>query len=414
MQHLYATGGRVKGSDQMRIGYRSQLWGTSLYLGPPSIWTTWNLNDIHEPVLEKLGGSNIDLDDFCNTAGLNSEHRSKLVAQNPYVCAKSFQFLVNRLLEDLLGIRCNDGRVHSEMGVLGKLSGYFGVVEAQGRGSLHLHMLLWLANAPSCDEMQELFKGEEFRVKVTSFIKHNIRAHLDGMETYEDIQSIPVEKEVGYDRPPNPDGPLFEERCNELERRLVRSQQIHKCTTATCLKMKNGQLRCKRKAPFPLADDDYVLENGKWGCKRTFGYMNGWSPPLMPVLRCNNDMKLITNGEETRDSGYYFLGYATKKQNKSHNQSALLADTFAYHHSDTAYENDIGERNRLLIIRCLNTLNKEQEISGPQAMSYLMGWDDVYRSHRYAPLYWSSYVSALLLEFPELRRTTNPAEESGR
>ena len=38
------------------------------------------------------------------------------------------------------------------MGIFGYVGGYFGVVEAQGRGSLHVHMLLWLKYAPNADE----------------------------------------------------------------------------------------------------------------------------------------------------------------------------------------------------------------------------------------------------------------------
>ena len=32
------------------------------------------------------------------------------------------------------------------MGIIGEMIGYFGLVESQGRGTLHLHMLVWLKN----------------------------------------------------------------------------------------------------------------------------------------------------------------------------------------------------------------------------------------------------------------------------
>jgi hypothetical protein len=34
-----------------------------------------------------------------------------------------------------------------------------------------------------------------------------------------------------------------------------------------------------------------------------------------------------------------------------------------------------------------------------------MGWGDVYRSHHYTPIYWSSFVGALLKIFPTLRKS---------
>ena len=49
------------------------------------------------------------------------------------------------------------------MGVLSKVNAYFGVVEAQGCGSLHLHIMMWLKNAPNVDEMHILLKSNEFQ-----------------------------------------------------------------------------------------------------------------------------------------------------------------------------------------------------------------------------------------------------------
>ena len=43
------------------------------------------------------------------------------------------------------------------------MNGYFGVVEARGRGSLHMHFLIWLKIAPNADEMVELLSEPEFR-----------------------------------------------------------------------------------------------------------------------------------------------------------------------------------------------------------------------------------------------------------
>ena len=36
-------------------------------------------------------------------------------------------------------------------------------------------------------------------------------------------------------------------------------------------------------------------------------------------------------------------------------------------------------------------------------ISYLMGWGDTYRSHHYAPIYWSTFVGFLFKNFPEIK-----------
>jgi hypothetical protein len=62
------------------------------------------------------------------------------------------------------------------------------------------------------------------------------------------------------------------------------------------------------------------------------------------------------------------------------------------------------DQNRLLVYRCFNALNQQNELSGPQVISYLMGWGDVFRSHRFAPVYWTQLAQALKRHYPLLRK----------
>ena len=86
------------------------------------------------------------------------------------------------MLETLFGIRILPQQIESRLGILGFVNGYFGVVEAQGRGSLHVHMLLWLRHAPNANEMLELLTHTDFCEKVAKYVEFNIRTHLDGFD----------------------------------------------------------------------------------------------------------------------------------------------------------------------------------------------------------------------------------------
>lgn len=66
------------------------------------------------------------------------------------------------------------------------------------------------------------------------------------------------------------------------------------------------------------------------------------------------------------------------------------------------YHLDQLQTQRLLLFRLLHSINREQEIAAPMVDSLLMGWGDVYRSHHYSPIYWSTFKSALLREIPSL------------
>ncbi|KAH7930556.1 hypothetical protein BV22DRAFT_1000478 [Leucogyrophana mollusca] len=401
-KHVFNSSGRVKGSDNSRATYRGQIWGTSLILRGPVVWITINPSDTHDPVAQVFAGENIDMDQFFATGGPDSDRRARNIARDPYAAAKYFFFIINAVLRSLFQVEVVANRVHSKMGILGLISAYFGVIEAQGRGTLHTHMKIWLCHTPNMIQMGDLLQSQEFRDRMCEYMRHNIRAHLDGL-TEEEISKTRKETQLPYSRPPNPSMPGWKEEMNNVERRVVRAQQVHVCTKATCLKFNgHGRLVCKRHAPWELSAENYVNEFGKWKPKRTYGFLNNWCPGISTTLCCNNDIKLITNGRDTKDMAWYTTDYQTKKQNKNNNVSALMAQTLVYHQEHSDHTQGLLDRNRLLLFRCQHSINREMELSGPQVVAYLMGWGDTFCSHHYVPIYWSSVKAALLKVFPEL------------
>jgi hypothetical protein len=143
-----------------------------------------------------------------------------------------------------------------------------------------------------------------------------------------------------------------------------------------------------------LAAEDSISQGGQWATKRTYGYLH--MDASLDACSSMQDVNLLTNGEETTDRTWYITGYATKKQQKSHNRLALLVNTVAYHVKDSMSVNDIHEHNRLLLFQCAHAINQQEELAAPQVMAYLMGYDDSIKSHQYVPIYWSRIVRALL------------------
>ncbi|KAI6130683.1 hypothetical protein EDD16DRAFT_1796410 [Pisolithus croceorrhizus] len=116
----------------------------------------------------------------------------------------------------LFSITATSHQVLHTKGVFGMVNAYFGVVESQGWGSLHLHMLLWLKDTPSMDEMEHLLKAQDFQ-----------------------------------EQPGSAD---YEHQLAQFERHVARAKQLHTLT-------RNGRVVCKRWAPFPVSKEDYVEEN---------------------------------------------------------------------------------------------------------------------------------------------------------
>ena len=77
----------------------------------------------------------------------SANERNLLIAQNPVAAARFFDFMVCSFIKHVLGIDTD----HS--GLYGDTVGYYGVVEQQGRLTLHLHMMLWIRNALSPQEI---------------------------------------------------------------------------------------------------------------------------------------------------------------------------------------------------------------------------------------------------------------------
>ena len=403
-KQLSALRTRVDGTDESRQSVRSKIWSTNLIHNPPNLWLTVNPSETHDPIAQVMTGAMIDLDKFCRTAGPDHEDRATNIAGDPYAAAKFFHFMIKTILEQLFGItKTGDGHIQRREGILGTVKSYIGTVEAQGRGTLHLHLLLWLTNAPSSADMQHALTHIDFRSKIQAYIKSVIRADIHTFNTASILAQVPKESGITYSRPLDPR--LFAESSLELQEiKLARAVQLHQCSSTTCLKTISGRLQCKRGAPFPLSPAEWVKETRDWGPKRFCAYLNNWNPTLMRSLRANHDLKLIMNGGETSAITWYITNYATKKQTRSSNVSALLAKRLAFHKLEEAKQADLTALNKRLIQRCANALTRDREFSILEIISYLMGWSDRYESHLYTNIYWDSVEGTLKRVFPELGR----------
>lgn len=398
---------KVVGTDESRTGMRSQIWGMTAMKNPPSLWVTINPSDTHDPIAQVLAGEEIDMDNFLATAGPDNSRRAGNIARDPFAAAKFFHIIIRAIIEEMFGITASkeSSKLHREHGIFGKVEGYIGSVEAQGRGTLHLHLIIWLAGAPTATEMKNLLNTEEFRDRIRNFIAANIRADIPGAVAEMTPSARRKNKsDVSYSRPVDPDVPQYSEKAAVAEKRLAKSVQFHECKPEACQNLIGGHLVCKRRAPFELSSHDYVNSDGSWGVKRLFPYFNSWCPAILQTVRANHDIKLITNGGETKDITWYITNYATKKQRNSSNSSALIAKRLAYHNAEEKWSADTRAVNKRLLARCANTLTRDHEFSGPEVISYLMGWGDRYISHHFTTIYWSGVDSALKRVYPELRK----------
>ena len=185
----------------------------------------------------------------------------------------------------------------------------------------------------------------------------------------------------------------------------MRLNQIHTCWVGACLSYYGGGaiIKCKCCMPWLLSDVDNVDEKGNWKIQQTYGYVNNYNPDLLVALWCNQDIKLLMNREDTKHLMWYISNCATKGQKSVYNMSSLIVKYATYQFSNMEDVLDTWEHTCNLLFHCLHATNQEAEQSGPQVVSYLMGWGDRYLSHWFIALYWGGVKGHLMQWFPDLK-----------
>ena len=161
---------------------------------------------------------------------------------------------------------------------------------------------------------------------------------------------------------------------------------------------------CKCNTPFKLADEVWVNDHGDWGPRRTYVYLNNCNPSILQCVHANHDIKLITNGKDMKDIVWYVSNYSMKGMKKLSNISTLLAKMFIYHRQDSEQNSELTRINKWLIQQCGNTSSRDQELSAPEVVNYLMGWGDRFILHHFKTIHWQSACNLLLQTYPILQR----------
>ncbi len=224
---LTAIRSKVPGTDESRRTLWSKIWSTNVMFNPPNLWITVNPNDTHDPIAQVIAGENIDLDNFLAHVGPTAMVQAKTIATDPYASMKFFHLIAQCTLNTLLGIKVESGRgrhvITRETGIFGTVNAYVGCVEAQGRGSLHMHVLVWLKGSMTASDMETALQSEAFRSQISKFIVENIVTDIGGLSA-PDILAAPELKDPSYSHPPNIDylNPAYVAK-------LARTVQVHTC-----------------------------------------------------------------------------------------------------------------------------------------------------------------------------------------
>ena len=233
MNQISLISSEVKGTLSSKIRIRNKIRAVIVSLGLPSFYLTVKPTDVFNSIAQIIDGTEFDLDDMKDRDIPNYWEQSCKVTQNLFLGAKFFHNYINCFVYTLLGRRTPD-----KMGVLGKYCGHYGTVEAQGRGSLHCHMLAWAEGSLNPQELKD---------KITKENDIELLAHLLAYIDDTIHMSVPLPLPIKYPyvmstkhnpctvRGPRNIDKSYKEKCTQDLSVLVEKCQRHKHTN-TCYK----------------------------------------------------------------------------------------------------------------------------------------------------------------------------------
>lgn len=205
---------------------------------------------------------------------------------------------------------------------------------------------------------------------------------------------------------PKPSRPNFVLDFRKDVAQLVNSSNIHN-HTATCYKYskRHSNPTCRMRMPRRIENVSSInIESGEIKLKRLHETINNFNEYIISACRSNMDIKYIFSGSDAKALVYYITDYVTKSNLSFHDTFSLVlkaVQSFEKQQLHTDATLCVEEKSRRLVLRCYNTLASQQELSGVQVASYLMGWPDHYTTHEFINLFLigiENYLQASLTE----------------
>ena len=316
--------------------FMKQLRGTAAYwknelskliakirtLGAPTFFMSLSANDMHWFDNFKFINPGLSDDDI---AQLSYTERCKLIRQNPVLSALHFKARWEAFLHSYLLVKPYP---------LGHVTDFFARVEFQARGSPHMHIFLWVADAPSFD-----CPGD--KDLLLPFIDKYISAELPAKNTE--------------------------------EYKLVNALQTH-THTSTC--RKKGRVTCRFDFPMPISDQTRFRLAADLGSRSRFYilrrkpedlWINPYNLNILKNWNANMDIQMVGT---THGVARYVCSYICKNEPLAFRQEVATVLK--------KMPNDASQRKILSNIG--NILLTHRTIGSQETAYRLLGLEMVYSS----------------------------------
>ena len=325
-------GATLRGTRQFWQKQRSRLTAMVDTLGLPTLFFTLSAADLQWPELANL----LDVDEPQNSAA-----RSTAVVENPCMTDWFFYHRVIKFMDVFF------------IGIL-KAEDYWLRFEYQHRGSPHVHGVAWLHDAPDVQNIlatDDLPSQEELIRHIDTIVSTINPAVLRDGSNSSDAPPPKVNPHIC-----NKQYLEVEDHHQDLSDLIATCQRHTRCSTAYCLRNKNGVQQCRFNYPKPLQAETVIVrdETGNHNptliTARNDGLVNSHNPIQLSAWRGNVDMQYCVCKHKVIE---YITKYATKCEPRSETMKEVFTnivqnlkdDSSALQVVQKLLINSVGERD---------------------------------------------------------------------
>ncbi|KAM4064088.1 PIF1 protein [Hirsutella rhossiliensis] len=368
LRSLSLYGHRQPMSGGVRLNMRRKIQSLIVGYGVPAIWFTINPNDITNPVKLRLAAYRTRDPDAAEEflEGLGDAYkRARLAISDPMSSAVFFHREMKLFFDHYVKV--------GEESVFGRIGKYYGAVETNERGALHVHGLLWLHGNAHLSSMLADIHGEDqaaYRERIVRYIDSVFSEDLD----QESFCAVQAERSVT--------GGIGSLLDNAAQFSAAFIEEANFCAGAT---QEGG------KGALPV--------QGAMEIRRTHSMVNRWNEAIAVGLRHNHDISFIATQRKTMALIYYVTNYATKVEDPVWKRVAAAAELLAA---------STGNRTRQFLMRVANRVFTERPLSQVEVVAHLLGYPAEFTDSSA----WA-YLNCSLLYWEVFRRWRHLREASG-
>ena len=228
--------------------------------------------------------------------------------------AKYFNLLIDSFIKYILGYDQESG------GIFGHSSAYYGCIEEQGTGNLHIHMLVWLHGFKSLSQIIDQISYINFQNNLINYLENIIKQDYLGLES--DIPGIVDVSAASFKTPVDPTDNDYQNALITDVNCLVKVANMHRHSFSSYKYRKSKE--CRFNFPRELVPQ-LIVKDDQIHLKRSHPNINNFNPIVMTSMRFNHDVKFIPSDKDSKALVFYIADYATKSQLSIHYMLLLIA-----------------------------------------------------------------------------------------